>query len=210
MEDVNLLVKLITDNGIMVVMTAIAIVIFIKLIKKVGVVIERVEKKNNDLIDRLIEKDNIGEYVIKQNEINDNLLTLIKEVREGATKECTIDQIKTVIHDSLECARHTLIFEILRIKKENHLDDKGGIVNKVTEIVDQRVADRKNSLFCFYWKGRPLSMFPALDNNKSIVELVLKELYREDFDEERVGRDVEIFFESMRVALFRQIVNYNR
>ena len=48
MEDVNLLVKLITDNGIMVVMTAIAIVIFIKLIKKVGVVIERVEKKIND------------------------------------------------------------------------------------------------------------------------------------------------------------------
>ena len=53
-------------------------------------------------------------------------------------------------------------------------------------------------------------MFPALDNNKSIVELVLKELYKEDFDEEGVGRDVEIFFESMRVALFRQIVNYNR
>lgn len=90
MEETSTLVKLIADNGITVVMSAIMIIIFLNVFRKTTQNWARLEKKNDKLTDMILAKGTASDYMKKQTEINDNMLSILKEIREGATKECTI------------------------------------------------------------------------------------------------------------------------
>ena len=56
MEETSALVKLIADNGITVVMSAIMIIIFLNVFKKTTKNWERMEKKNDRLTDIILSK----------------------------------------------------------------------------------------------------------------------------------------------------------
>lgn len=209
MEETSALVKLIADNGITVVMSAIMIIIFLNVFKKTTKNWERMEKKNDRLTDIILSKGTAGDYMEKQTEINNNMLSILKEIREGATKECTIEQVKVTTNALFDLAKHTMLDEVLRIKKENHLVNESAVQAKVKTIVHQRINDRKSKLYNFNWKGKPLSEFDAI-SKAEIADILLGELYATDgFSEDRVKRNIELFYDNMKLDLFNEIVAYN-
>lgn len=209
MEETSALVKLIADNGITVVMSAIMIIIFLNVFKKTTKNWERMEKKNDRLTDIILSKGTAGDYMEKQTEINNNMLSILKEIREGATKECTIEQVKVTTNALFDLAKYTMLDEVLRIKKENHLVNESAVQAKVKTIVYQRINDRKSKLYNFNWKGKPLSEFDAI-SKAEIADILLSELYATDgFSEDRVKRNIELFYDNMKLDLFNEIVAYN-
>lgn len=209
MEETSALVKLIADNGITVVMSAIMIIIFLNVFKKTTKNWERMEKKNDRLTDIILSKGTAGDYMEKQTEINNNMLSILKEIREGATKECTIEQVKVTTNALFDLAKYTMLDEVLRIKKENHLVNESAVQAKVKTIVYQRINDRKSKLYNFNWKGKPLSEFDAI-SKAEIADILLGELYTTDgFSEDRVKRNIELFYDNMKLDLFNEIVAYN-
>lgn len=209
MEETSALVKLIADNGITVVMSAIMIIIFLNVFKKTTKNWERMEKKNDRLTDIILSKGTAGDYMEKQTEINNNMLSILKEIREGATKECTIEQVKVTTNALFDLAKYTMLDEVLRIKKENHLVNESAVQAKVKTIVYQRINDRKSKLYNFNWKGKPLSEFDAI-SKAEIADILLGELYATDgFSEDRVKRNIELFYDNMKLDLFNEIVAYN-
>lgn len=209
MEETSALVKLIADNGITVVMSAIMIIIFLNVFKKTTKNWERMEKKNDRLTNIILSKGTAGDYMEKQTEINNNMLSILKEIREGATKECTIEQVKVTTNALFDLAKYTMLDEVLRIKRENHLVNESAVQAKVKTIVYQRINDRKSKLYNFNWKGKPLSEFDAI-SKAEIADILLGELYATDgFSEDRVKRNIELFYDNMKLDLFNEIVAYN-
>ena len=209
MEETSALVKLIADNGITVVMSAIMIIIFLNVFKKTTKNWERMEKKNDRLTDIILSKGTAGDYMEKQTEINNNMLSILKEIREGATKECTIEQVKVTTNALFDLAKYTMLDEVLRIKRENHLVNESAVQAKVKTIVYQRINDGKSKLHNFNWKGKPLSEFDAI-SKAEIADILLGELYATDgFSEDRVKRNIELFYDNMKLDLFNEIVAYN-
>ena len=209
MEETSALVKLIADNGITVVMSAIMIIIFLNVFKKTTKNWERMEKKNDRLTDIILSKGTAGDYMEKQTEINNNMLSILKEIREGATKECTIEQVKVTTNALFDLAKYTMLDEVLRIKKENHLVNESAVQAKVKTIMYQRINDRKSKLYNFNWKGKPLSEFDAI-SKAEIADILLGELYATDgFSEDRVKRNIELFYDNMKLDLFNEIVAHN-
>lgn len=209
MEETSTLVKLIADNGITVVMSAIMIVIFLSVFRKTTQNWARLEKKNDKLTDMILAKGTASDYMKKQTEINDNMLSILKEIREGATKECTIEQVKTTTNALFDLAKFTMLEEVLRIRKENHLNNENAVNAKVKTIVRQRINDRKSKLYNYNWKGKPLSEFNSI-SKEDIADIMLGELYASDgFSEDRVKRNIELFYDNMKLDLFNEIIAYN-
>lgn len=209
MEETSTLVKLISDNGITVVMSAIMIVIFLNVFRKTTQNWARLEKKNDKLTDMILAKGTASDYMKKQTEINDNMLSILKEIREGATKECTIEQVKTTTNALFDLAKFTMFEEVLRIRKENHLNNENAVNAKVKTIVRQRINDRKSKLYNYNWKGKPLSEFNSI-SKEDIADIMLGELYASDgFSEDRVKRNIELFYDNMKLDLFNEIIAYN-
>ena len=209
MEETSTLVKLIADNGITVVMSAIMIVIFLNVFRKTTQNWARLEKKNDKLTDMILAKGTASDYMKKQTEINDNMLSILKEIREGATKECTIEQVKTTTNALFDLAKFTMFEEVLRIRKENHLNNESAVDAKVKTIVRQRINDRKSKLYNYNWKGKPLSEFNSI-SKEDIADIMLSELYASDgFSEDRVKRNIELFYDNMKLDLFNEIIAYN-
>lgn len=209
MEETSTLVKLIADNGITVVMSAIMIVIFLNVFRKTTQNWARLEKKNDKLTDMILAKGTVSDYMKKQTEINDNMLSILKEIREGATKECTIEQVKTTTNALFDLAKFTMFEEVLRIRKENHLNNENAVNAKVKTIVRQRINDRKSKLYNYNWKGKPLSEFNSI-SKEDIADIMLSELYASDgFSEDRVKRNIELFYDNMKLDLFNEIIAYN-
>lgn len=209
MEETSTLVKLISDNGITVVMSAIMIIIFLNVFRKTTQNWARLEKKNDKLTDMILAKGTASDYMKKQTEINDNMLSILKEIREGATKECTIEQVKTTTNALFDLAKFTMFEEVLRIRKENHLNNENAVNAKVKTIVRQRINDRKSKLYNYNWKGKPLSEFNSI-SKEDIADIMLSELYASDgFSEDRVKRNIELFYDNMKLDLFNEIIAYN-
>lgn len=209
MEETSTLVKLIADNGITVVMSAIMIIIFLNVFRKTTQNWARLEKKNDKLMDMILAKGTASDYMKKQTEINDNMLSILKEIREGATKECTIEQVKTTTNALFDLAKFTMFEEVLRIRKENHLNNENAVNAKVKTIVRQRINDRKSKLYNYNWKGKPLSEFNSI-SKEDIADIMLGELYASDgFSEDRVKRNIELFYDNMKLDLFNEIIAYN-
>lgn len=209
MEETSTLVKLIADNGITVVMSAIMIIIFLNVFRKTTQNWARLEKKNDKLTDMILAKGTASDYMKKQTEINDNMLSILKEIREGATKECTIEQVKTTTNALFDLAKFTMFEEVLRIRKENHLNNENAVNAKVKNIVRQRINDRKSKLYNYNWKGKPLSEFNSI-SKEDIADIMLSELYASDgFSEDRVKRNIELFYDNMKLDLFNEIIAYN-
>lgn len=209
MEETSTLVKLIADNGITVVMSAIMIIIFLNVFRKTTQNWARLEKKNDKLTDMILAKGTASDYMKKQTEINDNMLLILKEIREGATKECTIEQVKTTTNALFDLAKFTMFEEVLRIRKENHLNNESAVNAKVKTIVRQRINDRKSKLYNYNWKGKPLSEFNSI-SKEDIADIMLGELYASDgFSEDRVKRNIELFYDNMKLDLFNEIIAYN-
>lgn len=209
MEETSTLVKLIADNGITVVMSAIMIIIFLNVFRKTTQNWARLEKKNDKLTDMILAKGTASDYMKKQTEINDNMLSILKEIREGATKECTIEQVKTTTNALFDLAKFTMFEEVLRIRKENHLNNENAVNAKVKTIVRQRINDRKSKLYNYNWKGKPLSEFNSI-SKEDIADIMLSELYASDgFSEDRVKRSIELFYDNMKLDLFNEIIAYN-
>lgn len=209
MEETSTLVKLIADNGITVVMSAIMIIIFLNVFRKTTQNWARLEKKNDKLTDMILTKGTASDYMKKQTEINDNMLSILKEIREGATKECTIEQVKTTTNALFDLAKFTMFEEVLRIRKENHLNNENAVNAKVKTIVCQRINDRKSKLYNYNWKGKPLSEFNSI-SKEDIADIMLSELYASDgFSEDRVKRNIELFYDNMKLDLFNEIIAYN-
>lgn len=209
MEETSTLVKLIADNGITVVMSAIMVVIFLNVFRKTTQNWARLEKKNDKLTDMILAKGTASDYMKKQTEINDNMLSILKEIREGATKECTIEQVKTTTNALFDLAKFTMFEEVLRIRKENHLNNENAVNAKVKTIVRQRINDRKSKLYNYNWKGKPLSEFNSM-SKEDIADIMLGELYASDgFSEDRVKRNIELFYDNMKLDLFNEIIAYN-
>lgn len=209
MEETSTLVKLIADNGITVVMSAIMIIIFLNVFRKTTQNWARLEKKNDKLTDMILAKGTASDYMKKQTEINDNMLSILKEIREGATKECTIEQVKTTTNALFDLAKFTMFEEVLRIRKENNLNNENAVNAKVKTIVRQRINDRKSKLYNYNWKGKPLSEFNSI-SKEDIADIMLSELYASDgFSEDRVKRNIELFYDNMKLDLFNEIIAYN-
>ena len=209
MEETSTLVKLIADNGITVVMSAIMIVIFLNVFRKTTQNWARLEKKNDKLTDMILAKGTASDYMKKQTEINDNMLSILKEIREGATKECTIEQVKTTTNALFDLAKFTMFEEVLRIRKENHLNNESAVNAKVKTIVRQRINDSKSKLYNYNWKGKPLSEFNSI-SKEDIADIMLGELYASDgFSEDRIKRNIELFYDNMKLDLFNEIIAYN-
>lgn len=209
MEETSTLVELIADNGITVVMSAIMIIIFLNVFRKTTQNWARLEKKNDKLTDMILAKGTASDYMKKQTEINDNMLSILKEIREGATKECTIEQVKTTTNALFDLAKFTMFEEVLRIRKENHLNNENAVNAKVKTIVRQRINDRKSKLYNYNWKGKPLSEFNSI-SKEDIADIMLSELYASDgFSEDRVKRNIELFYDNMKLDLFNEIIAYN-
>lgn len=208
--------KGISEHGVLVVICAVFLVAVFIIFNRFLKSYDMMQSKHtiaDEKMDRLISgSDKISLWIESQNEINKKVCDLLKEIREGATKESTIEQIK-IVYDLICDTQKTVMYnEILRIIEENHLELRDQIIDKVNKIINKHLSSKKNQLYHFSWKHKPLSEFSSAINREGIYAIFINAIYPEnmEFNKFKVKRDVELFYDEMKVIFFSEIIKYNK
>lgn len=212
----NEVYKGISEHGILVVICGVFLVavftIFNRFLKSYDLMQSK-RTLTDEKMDKLINgSDKISMWIESQNEINKKVCDLLKEIREGATKESTIEQVK-IVYDLICDTQKTVMYnEILRIIEENHLEFRDQIVDKVNKIINKHLSSKKNQLYHFSWKSKPLSEFQSAIDREGIYAIFMNSIYPEsiEFNKNKVKRDVELFYDERKEIFFSEIIKYNK
>lgn len=212
----NEVYKGISEHGILIVISGIflfsAYIVFDRFLKSYDAM-QKIRGISEEKFDKLL-KDNgrVVEWIESQNDINKKVCDLLKEIREGATKESTIEQIK-IVYDLICDTQKTVMYnEILRVIDENHLDCEDEIIDKVNKVINKHLSSKKNQLYHFMWKGKPLSEFKNSVDRDGIYRIFMISIYPEnkEFNKYKVKRDIELFYDEKKDMFFSEIVKYNK
>lgn len=212
----NEVYKGISEHGVLVVICGIflfaAFVVFDRFLKSYDLM-QKKKCLTEEKIDKLINNNSkLVDWVESQNEINKKVCDLLKEIREGATKESTIEQIKIVYDLTCETQKTVMYNEILRVIEENHLDFKEQIIDKVNKVINKHLSSKKNQLYHFMWKGKPLSEFKNSVDREGIYKIFVESIYPEnqEVNKYKIKRDIELFYDERKDLFFSEIVKYNK
>ena len=131
---------------------------------------------------------------------NDMLIDISDSLRPESLLE-----IKTISNAFFDLAVHKILRLIKRVKKENHIDHKDKTLNKIKKSIANLHADRKSKFDCFTYRGKKLSEYVNPEWADMVTEVVEKEVYDEDPNEERSYTNVKNAYDEIKVDFYNRL-----
>lgn len=193
-EDVQLVAKNITDLGLMAVTAAFFLVLsglmwlfIFKWFKKIiDVFIQSMKSMMEDLLHE----------TRKQND-------MLNDISEGMRSE-TRERLKVLASTFFDLAMYKVLAFIKRVKKENHIDNKEATVTKIKKFLTNLHSDRKSKFDNFSSRGKILSEYVNPEWVDQVADVVEKEVYDEDPNEDRTYSNVKNAYEDIKVDFYNR------
>ena len=154
------------------------------------------------VIDDLINstKTMMNELLYETRKQNESL----NDISEGLRSETSL-RIKTISNTFFDLAVFKVLGLIKRVKKENHIDDREKTQNKIKRIITNLHADRKSKFDSFTYRGRKLSDYVNPDWVDMVSDVVEKEVYDSDPNDERALTNVKNVYDEIKVDLYNRL-----
>lgn len=132
----------------------------------------------------------------------------VKEFFDGAADSTIgITEAQILIRREFNCLGHILKYAILRIRFENHIDNKESTVKKVESLVNNEYSELCGLLSNFTCSGKSLSNIFEPQDNEAIKDMVIEQIYipKDQFTIFNMDQSVGMYLNGLKLMYLKKL-----
>lgn len=132
----------------------------------------------------------------------------VKEFFDGAADSTLgITEAQILICREFNCLGHILKYAILRIRFENHIDNKESTVKKVESLVNNEYSELCGLLSNFICNGKSLSNIFEPQDNEAIKDMVIEQIYipKDQFTISNMDQSVGMYLNGLKLIYLKKL-----
>ena len=132
----------------------------------------------------------------------------VKEFFDGAADSTIgIIEAQILIRREFNCLGHILKYAILRIRFENHIDNKELTVKKVESLVNNEYSELCGLLSNFICNGKSLSNIFEPQDNEAIKDMVIEQIYipKDQFTISNMDQSVGMYLNGLKLIYLKKL-----
>lgn len=132
----------------------------------------------------------------------------VKEFFDGAADSTIgITEAQILIRREFNCLGHILKYAILRIRFENHIDNKESTVKKVESLVNNEYFELCGLLSNFTCNGKSLSNIFEPQDNEAIKDMVIEQIYipKDQFTISNMDQSVGMYLNGLKLMYLKKL-----
>lgn len=132
----------------------------------------------------------------------------VKEFFDGAADSTIgITEAQILIRREFNCLGHILKYAILRIRFENHIDNKESTVKKVESLVNNEYSELCGLLSNFTCSGKSLVNIFEPQDNEAIKDMVIEQIYipKDQFTISNMDQSVGMYLNGLKLMYLKKL-----
>lgn len=132
----------------------------------------------------------------------------VKEFFDGAADSTIgITEAQILIRREFNCLGHILKYAILRIRFENHIDNKESVIKKVDILVNNEYSELCGLMSNFNCDGKSLSTIFELQDNEAIKDMVIEQIYipKDQFSISNMDQSVSMYLNGLKLMYLKKL-----
>lgn len=132
----------------------------------------------------------------------------VEEFFDGAADSTMgITEAQILIRREFICLGHILKYAILRIRLENHIDNKESTIKKVESLVNNEYYELWGLFSNFTCNGKPLSNLFEPQDNEAIKDLVIEHIYmpKDQFSVSNMDQSISMYLNGLKLMYLKKL-----
>lgn len=132
----------------------------------------------------------------------------VTEFFDGAADSTIgVTEAQILIRREFNCLGHILKYTILRIRLENHIDNKESVIKKVDILVNNEYSELYGLMSNFNCDGKSLSTIFELQDNEAIKDMVIEQIYipKDQFSISNMDQSVSMYLNGLRLMYLKKL-----
>lgn len=132
----------------------------------------------------------------------------ITEFFDGAADSTIgVTEAQILIRREFNCLGHILKYVILRIRLENHIDNKESVIKKVDILVNNEYSELCGLMSNFNCDGKSLSTIFELQDNEAIKDMVIEQIYipKDQFSISNMDQSVSMYLNGLKLMYLKKL-----
>lgn len=132
----------------------------------------------------------------------------VTEFFDGAADSTIgVTEAQILIRREFNCLGHILKYVILRIRLENHIDNKESVIKKVDILVNNEYSELCGLMSNFNCDGKSLSTIFELQDNEAIKDMVIEQIYipKDQFSISNMDQSVSMYLNGLRLMYLKKL-----
>lgn len=132
----------------------------------------------------------------------------VKDYFDGAADSTLgVTEAQILIRREFNCLGHILKYAILRIRSENHIDNREATLKKIETVVNNEYSEVCGMLSNFTCNGKPLSNIFEPSDNEAIKDLVIEQVYmpNDQFTISGMDQSVSIYLNGLKLMYLKKL-----
>lgn len=132
----------------------------------------------------------------------------VTEFFDGAADSTIgITEAQILIRREFNCLGYILKYAILRIRLENHIDNKESVIKKVDILVNNEYSELCGLMSNFNCDGKSLSTIFELQDNEVIKDMVIEQIYipKDQFSISNMDQSVSMYLNGLKLMYLKKL-----
>lgn len=132
----------------------------------------------------------------------------ITEFFDGAADSTIgVTEAQILIRREFNCLGYILKYAILRIRFENHIDNKESVIKKVDILVNNEYSELCGLMSNFNCDGKSLSTIFELQDNEAIKDMVIEQIYipKDQFSISNMDQSVSMYLNGLKLMYLKKL-----
>lgn len=132
----------------------------------------------------------------------------ITEFFDGAADSTIgVTEAQILIRREFNCLGYILKYAILRIRLENHVDNKESVIKKVDILVNNEYSELCGLMSNFNCDGKSLSTIFELQDNEAIKDMVIEQIYipKDQFSISNMDQSVSMYLNGLKLMYLKKL-----
>lgn len=132
----------------------------------------------------------------------------VTEFFDGAADSTIgVTEAQILIRREFNCLGHILKYSILRMRLENHIDNKESVIKKVDILVNNEYSELCGLMSNFNCDGKSLSTIFELQDNEAIKDMVIEQIYipKDQFSISNMDQSVSMYLNGLKLMYLKKL-----
>ncbi len=132
----------------------------------------------------------------------------VTEFFDGAADSTIgVTEAQILIRREFNCLGYILKYAILRIRFENHIDNKESVIKKVDILVNNEYSELCGLMSNFNCDGKSLSTIFELQDNEAIKDMVIEQIYipKDQFSISNMDQSVSMYLNGLKLMYLKKL-----
>lgn len=132
----------------------------------------------------------------------------VTEFFDGAADSTIgVTEAQILIRMEFNCLGYILKYAILRIRLENHIDNKESVIKKVDILVNNEYSELCGLMSNFNCDGKSLSTIFELQDNEAIKDMVIEQIYipKDQFSISNMDQSVSMYLNGLKLMYLKKL-----